>query len=295
MIERCLQKEPAKRFVDASALLEAMRVCRAALGSSAASQSEAMQTLIRLQQAPEVGQAVVPSSTPAASLLAGSSPPVAAPAISAPSSSVAKWVAIGVLTLIGLGAVALFFTHEKTPAPVPAVAPAAAVELGIACGHEKVEWMKWAAEQFKNSAAGSRIAINVLPMGPHDAQDAIMASDRRIQIFSPASSFYREAFAAEFKRQFSTDPIAREDNLALTPLDFISMFEEKYQAYIQKYKELNVMTLNDAMRTKGWEEIANKPGWGRFTFACSNPTEYNNGLTALTLMACYFHKKDQGP
>ena len=307
LIDRCLAKEPTQRYVDAVALLEALRVCRAALGAPVGGQSEAMQTLIALQRAPEAGQAVKPSSFPVQAAGAAGLPPTFIPpappassTASAPAapltiygSSPGKWMAIVAALAIGIG-VTMYFARNKPP-PTTAAAPpvtAANVEIGIACGHEKVEWVTWAIEQFAKSPQGYGVKVNLLPMNPWDSQKAILDSDKRIHIFAPASSLYKKGLITDYKKKFSVSPLGKEESVALTPLAFL-MFDDRYQAFIKKYKELNLLTLNEAMRANGWDEIAGKPEWGRFTFTCADPTTFNNGLTALILMAYRFTGKDR--
>ncbi|MCY3021976.1 MAG: protein kinase [Planctomycetota bacterium] len=59
LIEHCLAKDPAARYVDASALLEGLRVCRNAIAEPAATVLS-VQSLSKLRQAKEVGQPVPP-------------------------------------------------------------------------------------------------------------------------------------------------------------------------------------------------------------------------------------------
>src|SRR6185295_16852341 len=151
----------------------------------------------------------------------------------------------------------------------------------------------WSDEQFSKSAQGKNIKVNLYPMNPWDSQKAIMESDKRLHIFAPASGLYKDGLIKQYKEKFSGEPMEPEVNVALTPLAYI-FFQDHYDAFIGKYKELNFKTLNAAARAKGWEEIAGKPEWGPFTFTCSNPTEFNNGLAALTLMAYDFSNKYNG-
>jgi len=65
LVERCLSKDAAQRFADATALGEALKLCRASLGGSENTQAEALKTLALLQRAPEVGATAQLLSTPA--------------------------------------------------------------------------------------------------------------------------------------------------------------------------------------------------------------------------------------
>ncbi len=93
------------------------------------------------------------------------------------------------------------------------------------------------------------------------------------------------------RAKYSGNPIAKEDQLALTPMVFV-MWQERNQAFIQKYKALNFKTIGEALKEKtGWKGIAQKPEWGLFKFGHTHPNESNSGLAALVLMAHDFHNK----
>ncbi|MCX7805829.1 MAG: protein kinase, partial [Planctomycetota bacterium] len=55
LIDRCLDKDPSRRYVDAPALLAALKVCRSAVGEPEATVGRAIEQLTLLQQASEVG------------------------------------------------------------------------------------------------------------------------------------------------------------------------------------------------------------------------------------------------
>ncbi|MCY3020333.1 MAG: protein kinase, partial [Planctomycetota bacterium] len=79
LLDRCLAKEPAGRYVDALALLEALNVCRAALSQQGIGQQRALEKLNTLVRAAEAGVPVV-TPTPATGAKARPAPPAAAPA-----------------------------------------------------------------------------------------------------------------------------------------------------------------------------------------------------------------------
>jgi len=64
LVDRCLAKEPQERYVDASALLEALKVCRAALGEADVTQQNAIEQMTLLQKVAEVGKPVAADSSP---------------------------------------------------------------------------------------------------------------------------------------------------------------------------------------------------------------------------------------
>ncbi|HSS48731.1 MAG TPA: substrate-binding domain-containing protein [Thermoanaerobaculia bacterium] len=176
-------------------------------------------------------------------------------------------------------------------------APAAAneggrVEIGIAYGTEKERWLQWAVEQFAKSDDGRRIKINLIPMGSLEGAQAVLRSDQRIHVWSPASSLYKDVFLQEWQVQHGGDkPIVREENLALSPMVLV-MWAERYEAFAKKYGEVSFKTLSQALaESGGWQSIAGKPEWGLFKLGQTHPNESNSGLATLLLMAYDYHGK----
>jgi ABC-type sulfate transport system substrate-binding protein len=72
-------------------------------------------------------------------------------------------------------------------------------------------------------------------------------------------------------------------------------WDERYQAFISKYKEVNFDTVGQALQEKGgWDAIAGKPDWGLFKFGHTHPNKSNSGLATLVLMAYDYQKKERG-
>jgi hypothetical protein len=166
-----------------------------------------------------------------------------------------------------------------------------AVELGIAYGTEKKTWLEWAVQQFEAVPEGRNIKINLIPKGSLEGAQALVAGDKTIQVWSPASSLYKDTFIQDWQLKYSNAPILKEESLALTPMVFV-MWEERYQAMIQKYKSLNFTTISQALQEKGgWNSIAQKPEWGLFKLGHTHPTKSNSGLMTLVLMAYDFNNK----
>jgi serine/threonine protein kinase len=116
LLERCLGKDPAARFVDGTALLEALRVARKALGEPAVTQDRAIEQLAMLQKAAEAGlpavltpvsvNSTLPSHA-SPSMVHGGTPAVPSPVIqivapSAPARSSTPWLGV-VAVLLALG------------------------------------------------------------------------------------------------------------------------------------------------------------------------------------------------
>src|SRR5262249_22547352 len=148
-----------------------------------------------------------------------------------------------------------------------------------------------AVQEFAKTSDGQKIKINLIPKGSQEGAQALLAGDKSINVWSPASSLYKETFVQDWKIKYNNDPILKEDSLALTPMVFV-VWDERYKAYIQKYKTLDFTTTAKALQEKGgWESIANKPEWGLFKVGHTHPGKSNSGLITLVLMAYDFNNK----
>ncbi len=165
------------------------------------------------------------------------------------------------------------------------------VTLGIAYGTEKERWLHWAVEQFAATGQGGRIRIDLIPMGSLAGAQAVVNGDRRIQVWSPASSAYLDSFRQNWRARHGGDPIIKGEALALSPMVFV-MWAERYQAFKQRYAEISFKTLSQALAEPGgWGGIAGKPEWGLFKFGHTHPNQSNSGLMTLILLAYDYHDK----
>jgi Ca-activated chloride channel family protein len=216
-----------------------------------------------------------------------------------------KVVVILFVVACGYGAWRLFSSRNPNPSTPaqPGVAAAGGAtfgasapeaEIGIAYGTEKKLWLEWAAKEFAGTEAGRKVRVNLLPMGSLEGAQALLAGDQRIQVWSPASSLYKDSFVQDWTLKYSKAPIAKEDSLALSPMVFI-MWDERYQAFQKKYGELSFNAIAKALlEPTGWQAIAGKPEWGLFKFGHTNPNASNSGLVTLTLMSYEHAKKTKG-
>lgn len=172
-----------------------------------------------------------------------------------------------------------------------ALSGGSAVEIGIAYGTEKQRWLEWAVQEFEKTRDGKRIKVNLIPMGSLEGAHALLNGDQRINVWSPASALYKDTFIQEWQVKYSQNPIVKEEPLALSPMVFV-MWEERYQAYVQKYKTVSFATVAQALQEKGgWDSIAQKPEWGLFKFGHTHPNESNSGLMTIVLAAYSYQKK----
>ena len=162
--------------------------------------------------------------------------------------------------------------------------PKQTVEIGIAYGTEKTKWLEWAVAEFAKTEAGKYVKIDLIPMGSIEGAQAVLRQDKRIQVWSPASSMVQDLLVEPWQKEHGNDPIASDAPLALTPMVYV-MWEDRYDAFKTKYQDLNFKTITQALEEPtGWAAVAGKPEWGMFTFGHTNPTESNSGLMTLLLM-----------
>ncbi len=165
------------------------------------------------------------------------------------------------------------------------------VEFGIAYGTEKQRWLEWAVEQYKATPEGKHTQIDLIPMGSMEGAHAVLRGDPHIQVWSPASSVYKDTFVEDWQAKYSSNPIVREDALALTPMVFV-MWDERYQAFQKHYGTVDFDTVNRALHEPaGWQTIGSHADWGLFKFAHTNPGESNSGIQALLLAGHTYFKK----
>lgn len=166
------------------------------------------------------------------------------------------------------------------------ITPKDVVEIGVAYGTEKEKWLQWAVNEFAKTSEGKYIKIKLIPMGSVEGSEAILKQDRRIHVWSPASSLIQNLLVDKWQQEHDgADPIFSDAPLALTPM-VVVMWADRYDAFMAKYNEMNFRTIAQALEeTTGWNAIAQKPEWGLFTFAHTIPTHSNSGLLTLVLMA----------
>jgi len=164
-------------------------------------------------------------------------------------------------------------------------------EIGIAYGTEKQRWLEWAVSEWEKTSDGKKIKVNLIPMGSLEGARAIVAGDKRINVWSPASAAYKDIFVQEWQVKYSNNPILKEEPLALSPMVFVA-WDERYKAFENHYKAMSFASVHDALQQKGgWGSIAGKPEWGLFKFGHTHPNQSNSGLMTIVLAAYSYHKK----
>ncbi len=116
--------------------------------------------------------------------------------------------------------------------------PTKPVDLGVAYGTEKEKWLEWAVAEFAKTEAGKSIKINLIPMGSVDGAKAVLGQDKRIHVWSPASSLVQALLSEPWEREHGASPILSDAPLALTPMVYV-MWEDRHKAFAAKYGDLN--------------------------------------------------------
>jgi len=181
------------------------------------------------------------------------------------------------------------------PSPVAAPVNPDPIEINIAYGTEKQRWLEEATDEFRKTSEGRGITVNLHPMGSMEGARAVLDGPRPIpfQVWSPASSAYRDAFEREWHTKHDNQPILKSENLALTPMVFV-MWKSRREPFIRKYTTISFRTVAEAMQEPGgWGTLAHQSQWGRFNFGHTHPKRSNSGLLTLVLMAYEFFKKER--
>jgi hypothetical protein len=198
-------------------------------------------------------------------------------------------VASALLLLVGGGV--LLFALLSPPQGPPPDRPKE-VEIGIAYGTEKKRWFEAAVQEFAATPEGKNIKINLYPHGSLEGAQAVWEKeDRRVHVWAPASSLFRDSLVKRWRNKHTGGPILKEESLALTPLVFV-FWEERHQAFVKKYGSVSFATVDKALREPGgWGAIADRPDWGTFQFSHTDPGKSNSGLMTLIIMAQEYHRQ----
>jgi len=306
LLDRCLEKDPARRFPDARALLQALKLCRANAAAPEGQQLQALQTLEQLQKASEAGLAVRPTDSGS-----GTPPPLASPAAqtgpaAAPSAAGTAPGASGrrsflivaaamVAGMAGLGAWVALKDQPDPSGDVPKRTPAESkTKFGFAFCTEKEDWVRWALAEFAKTSAGAVYEVEPIMLPAVDAEVAILNGDTRIHAWSPANTMDGDLLELSWKKKHGKTPFVNgADCLQLTPLVFV-IYKSRLEAFRTKYGTLDFSTLVQAQQDKAnWKSIANKPEWGRLTFGIPHPAHFAAGQATLVLLAHQCFKEDK--
>src|SRR5262245_20912627 len=95
-----------------------------------------------------------------------------------------------------------------TTTPPP---PGVSTTIGIAYGTEKKRWLEWALERYRGTSQGAKVHIELIPMGSLEGAQAILAGNKKIHVWSPASALYKDVFIQEWQVKYGGDPISKQE------------------------------------------------------------------------------------
>lgn len=177
----------------------------------------------------------------------------------------------------------------------------AVVEVKIAAGSEKKDWLEEAARRFmadpaRNSVDGKPIRLIIDKIGSTESA-TLLAAGRTMhsgrneyQVWAPASSIFRSVVEEAFTggKLFETD-----ESIARSPMVFVTWepVQDAIDRTIQKSMSFDAITEIFA-RELGGEVI--DPNGRSFQFGFTRPQDSNSGAVALITMAYEFFAKDRG-
>ncbi len=221
-----------------------------------------------------------------------------------------RWVGLAAVGLLVLAVAVIGRQLERRPPDVPPAGSGSEpgayrssvpeplpddVEINVAYGTEKQQWLEAATAAFEKTPAGRGISVKLHGMGSMEGARAVLEGPKPIpiQVWSPASSAYRDLFEKQWRIKHDHPPILKAENLALTPMVFV-MWRDRHEPFLKKYRSVSFQSLDEAMNQPGgWGTIADHPDWGRFKFGHTHPNQSNSGLLTLVLMAYEFAKKER--
>ncbi|QGU33279.1 substrate-binding domain-containing protein [Thermochromatium tepidum] len=182
--------------------------------------------------------------------------------------------------------------------PVPEDRPV--IEVKIAAGSEKKDWLEEAARRFMADPTlgrleGKPIRLVIDKIGSTQSASLLIAGKtmhngrNEYQVWAPASSIFRslveEAFTGD--RLFETD-----DSLVRSPMVFVTW--EPVQQAIDRIiqKSMSFDTLTEIFSRELNNEVID-PNGRSFQFGFTRPQTSNSGAVALITMAYEFFAKDR--
>jgi hypothetical protein len=177
----------------------------------------------------------------------------------------------------------------------------AVIEVKIAAGSEKKDWLEEAARRFmadpaRNSLDGKPIRLTIDKIGSTESATLLIEGKtmhggrNEYQVWAPASSIFRGLVEDAFSggKLFETD-----ESIARSPMVFVTW--EPVQTAIDRViqKSMSFDTLTEIFAREFTGETID-PNGRNFQFGFTRPQDSNSGAVALIAMAYEFFAKDRG-
>ncbi|NEV64345.1 ABC transporter substrate-binding protein [Thiorhodococcus minor] len=175
------------------------------------------------------------------------------------------------------------------------------IEVKIAAGSEKKDWLEEAARRFmadtaRNSVNGKPIRLVIDKIGSTESATLIAEGTtlhkgrNEYQVWAPASSIFRNVVEESFTggKVFETD-----ESIARSPMVFVTW--EPVQSAIDQMtqKSMSFDTITEIFSRELSGEVID-PNGRNFQFGFTRPQDSNSGAVALITMAYEFFAKDRG-
>ena len=177
----------------------------------------------------------------------------------------------------------------------------AVIEVKIAAGSEKKDWLEEAARRFmadpaRNRLDGKPIRLTIDKIGSTESATLLIEGKtmhggrNEYQVWAPASSIFRGLVEDAFSggKLFETD-----ESIARSPMVFVTW--EPVQTAIDRViqKSMSFDTLTEIFAREFTGETID-PNGRNFQFGFTRPQDSNSGAVALIAMAYEFFAKDRG-
>ncbi|WP_242523466.1 substrate-binding domain-containing protein [Thiocystis minor] len=177
----------------------------------------------------------------------------------------------------------------------------AVIEVKIAAGSEKKDWLEEAARRFmadpaRNSLDGKPIRLTIDKIGSTESATLLIEGKtmhggrNEYQVWAPASSIFRGLVEDAFSggKLFETD-----ESIARSPMVFVTWepVQTAIDRVIQKSMSFDTLTEIFAREFTG---ATIDPNGRNFQFGFTRPQDSNSGAVALIAMAYEFFAKDRG-
>jgi len=130
------------------------------------------------------------------------------------------------------------------------------------------DWVSSMLNSFSSTVASRGVQFSSTNSDDAELESLVAKRDARLpSIMLPQNRVESVELSAKWKQQNKGSLFAIEETVYFTPLVCL-MWQKRYFAFRETYREVSVETLIDASLNKAdWNSIANRPEWGLFRFS----------------------------